>query len=64
MVLPAPTIDQVLPEFLRFCEGAVMVAHNAGFDMSFIRKNCGDLGIDREFTVVDTVAMARFLLPG
>ena len=41
-----------------------MVAHNAGFDMSFIRKNCGDLGIDREFTVVDTVAMARFLLPG
>lgn len=64
MVLPAPTIDQVLPEFLEFCQGAVMVAHNAGFDMSFIQKNCGDLGIEREFTVVDTVAMARFLLPG
>ena len=64
MVLPAPTIDKVLPEFLEFCEGAVMVAHNAGFDMSFIEKNCEDLGIDREFTVADTVAMARFLLPG
>ena len=41
-----------------------MVAHNAGFDMSFIEKNCELQGIAREFTVVDTVAMARFLLPG
>ena len=64
MVLPAPTIKKVLPEFLAFCEGAVMVAHNAGFDMSFIEKNCENLGLEREFTVADTVAMARFLLPG
>ena len=64
MVLQAPTIDRVLPEFLEFCRGAVMVAHNAGFDMSFIQKNCEDLGIGQTFTVVDTVAMARFLLPG
>ena len=64
MVLPAPTIEKVLPEFLAFCEGAVMVAHNAGFDMSFIEKNCENLGLEREFTVADTVAMARFLLPG
>ena len=64
MVLSAPAIGKVLPEFLEFCEGAVMVAHNAGFDMSFIEKNCEDLGIEREFTVADTVAMARFLLPG
>ena len=40
-----------------------MVAHNAGFDMSFIKKNYEDLGIDREDTIVDTVGMARFLLP-
>ena len=64
MVLPAPTIDRVLPDFLSFCRGAVMVAHNAGFDMSFIEKNCEDLGIQQEFTVADTVAMARYLLPG
>jgi DNA polymerase-3 subunit alpha (Gram-positive type) len=64
MVLPAPTIEKILPEFLEFCEGAVMVAHNAGFDMSFIEKSCEDLGMAREFTVADTVAMARFLLPG
>ena len=38
MVQDAPTIDKVLPEFEQFCRGAVMVAHNAGFDMSFIKK--------------------------
>ena len=32
--------------------------------MSFIEKNCEDLGIQQEFTVADTVAMARYLLPG
>ena len=63
MVQDAPTIDKVLPEFEQFCQGAVMVAHNAGFDMSFIKKNYEDLGIDREDTIVDTVGMARFLLP-
>ena len=39
MVQDASTIDKVLPEFEQFCQGAVMVAHNAGFDMSFIKKN-------------------------
>lgn len=64
MVMDAPVIEKVLSQFMEFCEGAVMVAHNAGFDMSFIEKNCERQGIQREFTVVDTVAMARFLLPG
>ena len=63
MVLDAPGIEEVLPDFLRFSEGAVMAAHNADFDMSFIIENCKELGIDREFTYVDTVGMARFLLP-
>ena len=41
-----------------------MVAHNASFDMSFIEENLQtDLGLAREFTIVDTVALARFLLP-
>ena len=57
------TIEDVLPKFLDFSKGAVMVAHNAGFDMSFIIENCKRLGIEQEFTYVDTVGMARFLLP-
>ena len=63
MVLDAPTIEDVLPKFLEFCEGCVMVAHNADFDMSFIIENCKRQGISDDFTYVDTVGMARFLLP-
>ena len=63
MVLDAPTIDKVLPEFLQFCEGCVMVAHNADFDMSFIKKKSADIGVVFTPTYIDTVAMARFLLP-
>ena len=63
MVMEEPPIEEVLPRFLEFCEGAVMVAHNAGFDMSFIRKNSERQGLPCEFTVVDTVALARVLLP-
>ena len=63
MVAGAETIETLLPRFVEFCEDAVMVAHNAEFDMSFIEKNCKDLGIATDFTSVDTVGMARFLLP-
>ena len=37
MVCDAPTIDSVLPAFLEFARGAVLVAHNAGFDVGFLR---------------------------
>ena len=63
MVIGEPLVEEVLPRFLQFCEGAVMVAHNAGFDMSFIRRNSERLGLPCSFTVVDTVALARVLLP-
>lgn len=63
MVMEADTVDAVLPRFLEFCEGAVMVAHNADFDMSFIFKNASDLGIDFKCTIVDTVSLARVLIP-
>ncbi len=64
MVVDAETIEMVLPKFLEFSKDAIMVAHNAGFDMSFIKENCKRLGIEQEFTSVDTVGMARMLLPG
>ncbi|CBK77846.1 DNA polymerase III, alpha chain, Gram-positive type [[Clostridium] cf. saccharolyticum K10] len=63
MVLGAPKIEEVLPKFLEFCSDAVMVAHNASFDMSFIRHNAMIQGKSFEPTVLDTVSMARFLLP-
>ncbi len=63
MVLDAPKVEEILPEFMQFCEGAIMVAHNADFDMSFIKKNCERLDLPCEYTVIDTVALARILLP-
>ncbi len=63
MVLPAPKIEKVLPEFLEFCEGAALVAHNASFDVSFISRNAAQLGLPFSPTVLDTVALARVLLP-
>ena len=63
MVIDAPVIADIHPEFMKFCEGCVMVAHNADFDMSFIKKNCQRLDIPCKPTIVDTVALARVLLP-
>ncbi len=63
MVIDAEKIESVLPQFLTFCEGCMLVAHNAGFDMSFIIENCDRQGIAHDFTYVDTVGMARVMLP-
>ena len=43
MVLEAETIEKVLPDFLTFCEGSVLVAHNAGFDVGFIKQKAKNL---------------------
>lgn len=63
MVMDYPTIDVILPDFLKFCEGCALVAHNASFDVSFITKKSEELGIENDFTVIDTVGLARILLP-
>ena len=63
MVVDAEKIESVLPKFLKFCEGCMLVAHNAGFDMSFIMENCNRQGIPHDFTYIDTVGMARVMLP-
>jgi len=63
MVVGEPQIDVVLSQFLAFCEGCVLVAHNATFDMSFIMENAERLGYETDFTYVDTVPIARILLP-
>lgn len=63
MVSDAPKIETILPEFLDFCKGCVLVAHNAGFDYSFICKKGAEQGRDIHYTVVDTVGVARVLFP-
>ncbi|MDQ1726108.1 MAG: polymerase subunit epsilon, partial [Frankiaceae bacterium] len=60
MVVAAPRIDEVLPAFLEFAAGAVLVAHNAPFDVGFLRAACA--AAERPwpvFDVLDTCRLAR-----
>ena len=63
MVMEYPDIETILPQFLEFIKDAVLVAHNAGFDVGFIEQNCRYQDIEPHFVYVDTVALARVLLP-
>ncbi len=63
MVAASPRIDTVLPSFLEFARGSVLVAHNARFDVGFLQRNAAALGLPWPgFPVVDTVALARHAL--
>ena len=63
MVADAPQIETALPAFLEFAQGSVLVAHNAGFDVTFLRTACAAQGIDWPgFSVLDTVHLARHLV--
>jgi len=63
MVLAAPPFSQVLPSFLEFVKGAALVAHNAPFDMSFIRAACAANGYPPPANpIVDTADLARRVL--
>ena len=62
-VKDAPELSEALPKFLEFAGDLPLVAHNAGFDMAFINRACERLGIEREFTSIDTVEMCKILFP-
>jgi DNA polymerase III subunit epsilon len=63
MVATAPRIDSVLPAFLEFARGSVLVAHNAGFDVSFLKAAALQTGHPWPgFAVLDTVRLARQLV--
>lgn len=65
MVMTAPRIAQVLPSFLEFIRGAVIVAHNAPFDVGFLKRACAATGHDWPGpAVVDTARLARALVDG
>ena len=61
MVKDARTIDEVLPEFLAFAGDRTLVAHNAGFDTGFIRRECRRMGLPFENTYLDTLGLSRFV---
>ncbi len=57
-----PLISEVLPEFMRFIGDGILVAHNASFDTAFIKENCTQMGIEFDFTILDTLTLSRLLL--
>ena len=63
MVLPYPPIDVILPQFLEFVGDSALVAHNAGFDVGFISHYAEEQGLPFQPSVLDTVSLARLLLP-
>jgi DNA polymerase-3 subunit epsilon len=63
MLTGAPTLGAALPAFLAFAEGAVIVAHNAPYDVSFLKGACARTGHRwPEPVVVDTARLARAVL--
>ncbi|MGO1972598.1 MAG: DEDD exonuclease domain-containing protein [Propionibacteriaceae bacterium] len=63
MVASAPRLAQVLPSFLEFATGSVLVAHNAGFDVGFLRRACTEHEHPwPDFGVLDTVKLSRSIL--
>ncbi|MEE1199567.1 MAG: PHP domain-containing protein, partial [Christensenellales bacterium] len=58
------TLKQAMPDFARFCQGAVLVAHNAAFDMAFFRRAFDLIGQPFDFTTLDTLALSRNQYPG
>ncbi len=63
MVKDAPSQQQAVRAFLDFAGDNVLVAHNAPFDTSFIRKACDDMGVEYNYTSIDTVTISRAILP-
>ena len=63
MLVGAPDIETVLPQFLEFVNGRVLVAHNADFDTAFIREACRKQGIAYTLTSADTLVLAQNLMP-
>ena len=63
MVKDAPTIEEMFPKVLEFIKETVLVAHNATFDIGFLKTVAKDLGYEFDYTYVDTLPLARKLYP-
>lgn len=63
MVKDKPTIEEILPKFMEFVGDDVLVAHNADFDTGFIMQKCKEQGLEYKNKKVDTLMLARIMLP-
>lgn len=63
MVKDSPKIGAVVPDFMKFINGAVLVAHNADFDVKFIKRFAGAEEYEIKNKVLDTLELARANLP-
>ncbi len=63
MVKDSPKIGAVLPDFMKFIDGCVLVAHNADFDIKFIKRFAGAEEYELKNRIVDSLALARETLP-
>ncbi len=63
MVRDAPTIEEALPKFLEFAGDRILIAHNANFDIGFIRVACEEQKLPFTNTYIDTVALSRYINP-
>lgn len=65
MVIDAPTCEEVMPDFFKFCSGSILVGHNiAGFDFKFVDYYCARLGYILERKMIDTIPLSQELLIG
>ncbi|MDE7452825.1 MAG: ribonuclease H-like domain-containing protein, partial [Clostridia bacterium] len=63
MVSPAPTYEQVMPDFFKFCDGSILVGHNiTGFDFKFVDYYCAKLGYMFERKLIDTIKLSQEVL--
>ncbi|MBC7087325.1 MAG: PolC-type DNA polymerase III [Tissierellales bacterium] len=63
MVKDMPKIEDIMPEFLNFIGDSILVAHNASFDVSFIRETCNNMRVELKNAVLDTLELSRALFP-
>lgn len=63
MVANSPKIDTVIPDFMKFIDGAILVGHNVDFDMKFIKRFAGGLEYEIKNQTLDTLEIAREVLP-
>ena len=64
MLRNAPQPEEAIPQFLEFCGDRPLVAHNADFDVSFVKAAARKLGVEFNPTYLDTLVMAQGLMPG